>query len=272
MRNKTPGQAPAKALLPVAHRLCLGFSEVEAALPCSAIGDFEQKAGGDQRQGRPVVRVERIRGSPPGMGFSALWSDARCPLLGACWMASGGQPQKGAPRTCVSHTQVPSALPFWRARSIAWGSQAPWELLWRKASGWRMARPALNSRFPPRPQRPCLHLLCLWGVCGPTHETLFQGQAQDVELGGAGPNPDPQAPSQRPSPGNLRPPLQAGGPGGPSLGSEAASCLQQHPTSTWPHSPASVRTALRPHALPVCLGTALCLLLARVGPLHCLLL
>lgn len=103
----------------------------------------------------------------------------------------------------------------------------------------------MNSRFPPRPQRPCLHLLCLSGVCGPTHETLFQGQAQDVELGGAGLNPDPQAPSQRPSPGNLRPPLQAGGPRGPSVGSAADSCLQQHPTSTWPRSPASVRTASR---------------------------
>lgn len=94
MRNKTPGQAPAKALPPVAHRLRLGFSEVQATLPCSAIGDFEQKAGGDQRQGSPVVRVERIRGwasLPSGQMHAALSLEPAGWPVGASH--GGGRPE-----------------------------------------------------------------------------------------------------------------------------------------------------------------------------------
>lgn len=85
-----------------------------------AIGDFAQKAGGDQRQGGLMVGVDRIRCVPLVTDFSVVW--VGCTLTDTWGRARSGGPAGGlgcgegpaegpqadcrvwGPRTCVSYS------------------------------------------------------------------------------------------------------------------------------------------------------------------------
>lgn len=58
-----------------------------------AIGDFAQKAGGDERQGGLMVGVDRIRGVPLVTDFSVVW--VGCTLTDTWGRARSGGPAGG---------------------------------------------------------------------------------------------------------------------------------------------------------------------------------